>query len=240
MYQKTPWTLKDNKKSKKTKATGKVFFKEDVAVSTARVQKLFENNKEKVFSNQEIAVELGMSVGTVSGITNRLEALQNIKIVKVRQTVSALSQVFQHKDGSLHSVEKEKAKEDTAKLVKELFENNTNQVFTKEDIIEQLSNSSKGQIEESIKILLLNGVLKLVGTKDSKAQYQYINGNLEGFTIYGEPDENYSSLGSFLESKQATHKKEYFTKELANKEYRLFYSSTIHIICILDITTIPS
>ena len=239
MLRENPWTLtkkseenvkkekpKKERSVKKVLEKAKAKFTEDVAVSTYRVRKLFEDNKEKVYSNQDIASALGISLGTVSCITNRLEALHEIKIVKVRQLVSALSQVFQHREGSMNYVEKEKSKKDTALLVKELFEKDKNYVFTRKNVSEAIPDRSKGQIDESIRILLLTNTIKLVGNSISgKAQFQHIKGDMKGIEVLAEPNENYCSLKEFLEVNNAEHNEEYFKKALSKKQHKRLYST---------------
>lgn len=233
MYQDKPWSLTKEEKKNVKKETSKKkvsnakpnFFTEDLAVSSARVLKLFKENKEKYYSNLDISVELGMSSGTVSNVTNRLEALGEIKIVKVRQLVSALSQVFQYKSGSMVSVEKEKAKKDTARLVKDLFENDKNAVYTKQDIMQALPKCSKGQIEESIRILLLNETLKLLlDFEGGSAKYQHFSGNRKGIKVHTEHDLDYITLKEFLKKVDFNYNKEEFLKRLPEK-CRAFYSS---------------
>lgn len=241
MYNSEPWPL--NKKAQETKKSEKSskkevaakakekFYSADIAVSTARVLKLFEDNKERRFSNQDIAGELGMSVGTVSSITNRLEALKDIKIVGNRQTVSAISQVFQHKAGTKFGFQKEKIDKnsrevvkDTAQVVKELFESNKNAVYTKEEVINKLEGYSKGQIGESLQILVLNKTVKLLEDYEGdKAQYQHISGNKKGVDVCAEPDERYITVGAYLKSLNfvADSKK---LKENLPKHFRMFHS----------------
>ena len=242
MYNSEPWPLnekvqteKKSKKNSKKEVAAKAkekFYSADIAVSTARVLKLFEDNKDKKFSNQDIAGVLGMSVGTVSSITNRLEALTDIKIVGNRQTVSAISQVFQHKAGTKFGFQKEKidknSKEvikDTAQVVKELFESNKNAVYTKEEVIHNLEGYSKGQIEDSLKILVLNKTVKLLEDYEGdKAQYQHINGNKKGVEVCVEPDERYTTVSAYLKNLNfvADSKK---LKENLPKHFRVFHST---------------
>lgn len=203
----------------------------DIAISTARVLKLFNENKERKFSNQDIAEELGMSIGTVSSITNRLEALTDIKIVGNRQTVSAISQVFQHKSGAKGGFQKEKIDKnkqvikDTAQVVKELFESNKNSVYTKEDVIKKLQGYSKGQIEDSLKILLLNGTIKLLEEcKGNKALYQHTSGNKKGVEVCTEIDDRYMTVNEYLQSLNYVGDKEKLRRNLP-KHYRMFYST---------------
>ena len=218
MYQTEPWTLE--KKELRTVKNSYIKNREDdLAVSTARVRKLLEDNKDKVFSNSEIAENLGISLGTVSNITNRLESISNIKIVKVRQLKSALSQVFQHIDGPLPAVTKERGKRDVIVNVLDRFKQNPNEVFTKDDLMKVLENS-ENKIRMALQILLLNGTIKLVGSEFGKAKYQYKTGNKKGMEIYVNKDKGYYTLNEY--------RKEYNIKDtfkVDSSKGRLYYSS---------------
>lgn len=222
-YVDTPWTL--NEKELEVKKTPYIKNREaDLAVSTARVRRFLEDNKNKVFSNNEIADSLGISLGTVSNITNRLESIADIKIVKVRQLRSALSQVFQHIDGPLPAVTKERGKRDAIVNVLDRFRQNPNAIFTKEDLVNTLENS-EGKIRLSLQILLLNGTIKLVGSEFGKAQYQYKTGDKKGLEIYATPDENYCTIGKYLKENNIKLEVKDVTNELKVNKSRLFYSS---------------
>lgn len=224
MYRQKPWTLED-KKQRVRKSPYIKNRQADLAISTAKVLRLFRENKEKTYSNNEIASILGISLGTVSGITNRLEAIKNIKIVKVRQLKSALSQVFQHSAGSSFAVTKERGKEDTIVSVFSLFVSNKNKVFTKDEIMHNLTNS-EGQIRLALQILLLNGEIKLVGETDKRcAQYQHKDGNKKGFQIFDTEDENYITLPEYLELNNLKEHKNFFEQNAKTRKYRRFYTS---------------
>ena len=241
MFNEQPWPLKTKRETKKvkksiTETAKEKFYSEDIAVSTARVLKLFEDNKEKKFSNQDIASELGMSLGTVSSITNRLEALADIKIVGNRQSVSAISQVFQHKAGTKFGFQKEKIDKnskrivkDTAQVVKELFENDKNAIYTKEDVIKILKDYSKEQIVKSLNILVLSKTIKLLKDYEgNKAQYQHVQGNKEGVEVFYEPDENYTSVGAYLKNLNYKADVEKLKNNLP-KHFRMFHSTRGYI-----------
>lgn len=220
MYKTEPWTL--NEKDLEVKKSPYIKNREaDLAISTARVRKFLENNKDKVFSNNEIADNLGISLGTVSNITNRLESISDIKIVKVRQLRSALSQVFQHTEGPLPAVTKERGRRDAILNVLDRFRQNPNEVFTKDSLVETVNNS-EGKIRLSLQILLLNGTIKLVGTEFGKAQYQYKTGNKKGMEIYVNRDENYTTVKNY--TKERNLKPSAF-KNLDESKSRLYYSS---------------
>lgn len=223
MYKQKPWTL--DKKSRINKSPYIKNREADLAISTARVQKLFKENKDKTYSNNEISSILGMSLGTVSEITNRLEAIQDIKIVRVRQLKSALSQVFQHYSGSYPPVFKERGKEDSIVSVHALFTSNINKVFTKNELLQNLDNS-EGKVRRSIQILLLDGHIKLVGsTENGQALYQHKDGNKKGIEIYQDKDDNYITLSNYLKNNNLKEKRSYFKHNLRKKTFRLFYSN---------------
>lgn len=221
MYKTEPWTLNE----KETKKVSSPYIKNreaDLAVSTARVRKFLEDNKNKSFSNNEIAESLGISLGTVSNITNRLESIADIKIVKVRQLKSALSQVFQHIDGPLPSVTKERGKRDAIVNVLDRFRQNPNEIFTKDDLV-KVVNNTESKIRLSLQILLLNGTIKLVGSEFGKAQYQYKTGDKKGLEIYINKEEGYFTLSEYI--KENNLKKDLF-ENIDNSKGRLYYSST--------------
>ena len=250
MYKAEPWSLNETeKKTKKVVKTKKAvsnpskveikveakekFYSADIAVSTARILKLFEDNKDKCFTNKDISKELGMSVGTVSSVTMRLEALADIRIVGNRRIkgTSSGAQKFQHKNGSMPGFQRETVEEDTnelvkdaAQVVKELFESDKNAVYTKEGVIDKLEGYSKDQIGESLKILVLNKTVKLLEDYEGgKAQYQHINGNKKGVDVSAEPDKRYISVNDYLKGLNfiADSKK---LKSNLPKHFRMFHS----------------
>ena len=221
MYKTEPWTL--DQKELEVKKTPYIRNREaDLAVSTARVRRFLEDNKNKVFSNNEIAENLGISLGTVSNITNRLESIADIKIVKVRQLRSALSQVFQHVDGPLPAVTKERGRRDAIVNVLDRFRQNPNAVFTKDDLVKVVDNT-ENKIRLSLQILPLNGTIKLVGSEFGKAQYQYKTGDRKGIEIYVNKDENYCTISEYKKNNQI--KKDSF-KNIDPSKSRLYYSSS--------------
>lgn len=216
------------KSSKKSVESGARFYKDDVAVAAAQVMELFEKNKTKMYTNKDIANELGLSEGTITGVTTRLEALRKIKIVEILQRVSAYTVYYQHIAGPSQRVNKRRGvngdKKDTSQLMLELFEEDKNRVFTKKELVEILKakGESEGQIDTSLRILLLGQDLKIVGDK----QFQHIKGNEKGFIVYKEHNRNYRTLSAFLKDNKVGHKKQYFEKKLKNKTQRLFHSTS--------------
>ena len=223
MYKTEPWTL--NEKELETRKSPYIKNREaDLAVSTARVRKFMEDNKTKIFTNNEIAENLGISLGTVSNITNRLESIGDIKIVRIRQKTSALSQVFQHIDGPLPAYTKERGKRDAIINVLDRFRQNPDEIFTKDDLVKMVNNT-ESKIRLSLQILLLNGTVKLVGSEFGKAQYQYKTGNKKGATIWANPDENYCTISRYLKDNNIKIDSSTVSKELDPSKARLFYSS---------------
>ena len=234
MYSNEPWTL-DEKKVKKSKSVKKSkgnskFFKEDIAVAAAQIMDLFEKNKTKTYTNKDIANELGLSESTVTGVTTRLEALRKIKIVEILQRVSAYTVYYQHIAGPSQRVNKRRGingdKKDTAQLMLELFEENKNRVFTKKELVEILTakGESEGQIDTSLRILLLGWDIKVVGEEDQKGLYQHISGNKKGLKIYKNSDEKYCSVPTFIKESNFKGDEENLRRNLP-RTYRLFYSS---------------
>lgn len=221
MHEQMPWTLQE--KELRVRKSPYIRNKEaNLEISTQAVKRLFKENSEKTFTNNEIAETLGISLGTVSDITNRLEAIQDIKIVKVRQLRSALSQVFQHSSGSMRAVIKERGKADAVICVYETFQASPNRIFTKNDLLSILDNT-EGKIRRSLQILLLDELIKLVGCDDRGcAQYQYCKGNAKGIKIYKERTSGYMTISEF------TQKYHVGTKSLKDRDVsksKLFYSS---------------
>ena len=229
-----PWTLEERKTSNKKKVSKGVtytknkFFSDDVAVAAAQVMDLFEKDKTKTYTNKDIANELGLSEGTVTGVTTRLEAIKKIKIVEILQRVSAYTVYYQHIEGPAQRVNKRRGvdgnKKDTAQLMLELFEENKNRVFTKKELIEILTakGESEGQIDTSLKVLLLGQDIKITGNKE----FQHIKGNKKGLKVFKEHDSHYKTLTTFLRDNKIIDKKEYFEKRIKNKSSRLFHSSS--------------
>lgn len=225
MYKETPWTLEEKSKSRVKKSTYVKNRESDEAISTARVLKLFEDNKEKRYTNNEIAKILGISVGTVSAINNRLVALGDTKLTALGKKPN-LFQVFQHANGSGVTVPLLYTKEDASISILSIFKGNKNKTYTKQDIAEVVA-CSEGMLTKSLQILLVNRKIKLIGhTEDGKAMYQHAEGNKSGYEIYTEPDEDYMSLSVYLKNNSLKKQKALFDKKLRNKKFRLFYSST--------------
>ena len=244
MYNSEPWPLnkkvqetKKSEKSSKKEVAAKAkekFYSADIAVSTARVLKLFEDNKDKCYTNKDIAKELKISESTVSKITMRLEALFNIRIVGNRRVEGSSNgaQEFQHKKGLMPGFQRKTVKKgtnelvkDSAQAVKELFESNKNAVYTKDEVIEKLNNYSKDQVGESLQILVLQKDIKLLEDyEDNKVHYQHIRGNKKGVDVCYEPNEAYISVGTYLKGLNfvADSKK---LKENLPKHFRMFHST---------------
>ena len=218
------------KSSKKNVENGARFYKDDVAVAAAQVMELFEKNKTKIYTNKDIANELGLSEGTVTGVTTRLEALRKIKIVEILQRVSAYTVYYQHIAGPSQRVNKRRGidgnKKDTSQLMLELFEEDKNKVFAKKELVEILKakGESEGQIDTSLRILLLGQDVKVVGEENQKGLYQHVDGNKKGLKVYRNTDESYCSVPTFIKESNFKGSEEALRRNLP-KSYRLFYSS---------------
>ena len=229
-----PWTLEEGKTSNKKKVSKGVtytknrFFSDDVAVAAAQVMDLFEKDKTKTYTNKDIANKLGLSEGTVTGVTTRLEAIKKIKIVEILQRVSAYTVYYQHIEGPAQRVNKRRGvdgnKKDTAQLMLELFEENKNRVFTKKELVEILTakGQSEGQIDTSLRILLLGSNIKVIGVDKGNAKYQHEHGKNVGMNVSYKHDPEYCSISTFMnEEKLSENKRSLF---LGLKKYRIFYS----------------
>ena len=231
MYKTQPWTLEEKESDLKLLKKSPSFLKEDKAVSTARVISLFEQNKNKVFTNRSIATQLGLSEETVSCITNRLEATSMIKITKVLQRYSAYSLQYQHKEGPLQSVSKARGvdgnKKDAVQVVQELFEKDTSAILSKKEITLALDGkASEGHVGESLRILLIMGIIKIIDNFEGRTpKFQHTSGNQKGLTVLIDNDENYKSLKEFFKDKVYSEQERKEFKNQLPKECKLYYSS---------------
>ena len=230
-YQTQPWTLDEKKIGTGATKMSMPIFKEEMAVSTARVTKLFEQNKNVIYTNRDLAFKLGLSEGTISCITSRLQATGTIKIVEVHSRVSAYSMGYQHKEGPSQGVPRLKGydgkQKDAAVLVQELFEENINAVFTKAEVIEKLKGrASKGHVEESIKILLLIKVIKVIDDFENKTlKLQSYSGNKKGINVLAELDEEHMTLRDFIKQEHFSEKEKAEALNKLPKTCELFYSN---------------
>lgn len=223
MYKETPWTLneKNNRLRKSKYIKGR---QADLAISTARVIKLFELHKEKTFTTGQVAETLGLSDGTVSSILNRLSTLGD-KIVVTKISRPHPAYIYQHRECASMIVPFSYKKKDPIISIIEFFQKDENAIYTKDELLSKL-NCSESMLRRSLQILLLQGDIKLVGSKNGKAQYQYKTGNAEGAEISHVEDSNYIKFSNYLEEKKLKDKRDNIKKILGNVKTRLFYSST--------------
>lgn len=226
MYKETPWTLnkKDTTKNRTRKSS---YIKErqaDLAISTARVLKLFELHKEKTFTTGQVAEALGLSDGTVSSILNRLSTLGD-KIVVTKISRPHPAYIYQHRECAPMIVPFSYKKKDPIISIIEFFQKDENAIYTKDKLLNKLA-CSESMLRRSLQILLLQGDIKLVGSINGKAQYQYKTGNAEGAEISHVEDSNYIKFNNYLEEKKLKDKRDDIKKILGNVKTRLFYSST--------------
>lgn len=232
MFKTKPWTLDEKKVN--TSIVSKplsLLEKKDKAVSTARVIALFQENPDKEFTNKKLAKELELSEGTVSCITNRLEATSAIKITGVNQRFTAYSLRYQHKDGPLQSAPRYRGidgkKKDSVQLVHELFEANKDTIYTKKQLIEIFKGqASAGHIGESVRMLLIMQVIKVIDDFEGRVpKFQHIDGNANGLPVYYNEDENYTSLNKFFRNRFFSEKEKKLFREFFKGTCRLYYSS---------------
>lgn len=219
-YQSQPWTL-DEKESRVKKSNYIKNRESDKAISTARVFQIFEENKNKKFTNRDIAKYLGISESTISGITGKLRDLESIKQVgeiKPNRTI-----VYQHIDGP-DSFKVMYNKIPTSQEIRNLFRNNTNKVYSSKLIAEETGYSSN-IISSAMRVLLFNGTVKMVGTENGNVQYQYKTGNREGITVYTTGDKDYCSLNEFIEENNLKKAKEALKNKLDGRKSRFYYSA---------------
>mgnify|MGYP003296388023 CR=1 FL=1 len=193
-YQNQPWTL-DEKELRVKKSNYVKNRESDKAISTARVLQIFEENKNKKFTNRDIAKQLSISESTISGITGKLRDLGSLKQVgevKPNRTI-----VYQHIDGP-DSFEVMYDKVPTSQEIRNLFRNNSHKVYTSKLVAKETGYSSS-IVSSILRVLLFNGTIKMVGTENGTVQYQYRTGNREGITVYTTRNKDYCSLDEFIE-----------------------------------------
>lgn len=222
MYKSKPWTLEEKRTRKSS------YIKErqaDLAISVSRVKKLFELHKEKTFTIAQISEALNLSEGTVSSIMNRLITLGDIHVVMMKRPHWA--PVFQHADSAPTQVNFTYVKQDAIVGILNLFKADKNKIFTKKDILSELK-CSESMLRRSLQILLLNGEIKLVGSTEGSAEYQYKTGNRQGYEISCIEDERYTKLSDYLKEKNLQDKAQEIKEILEEVTVgeRIFYAST--------------
>lgn len=221
MHKSTPWTL--NETTEKSRVRKSNYIKERKAsleIAVSRVRKFVELHKEKVFTIAQLAEALDLSEGTISSIMNRLTTLGEVSVVYMQRP--HWSPVFQHYSTAPCSVTFIYKKGDPIVRVKEIFENNRNEIYSKAMILQRV-NISESMLNRCLQIFLTNGTIKLVGTAEGHAQYQHISGKDLEIELYTELDDSYKALSEYLNENNLTNYREIFIKELKNKD-KLFYT----------------
>ena len=224
MHKQTPWTL-DEEDTKESRVRKSNYIKErqsDLAISTARVQKLFELHKEKTFTIAQIAEALSLSEGTVSSIMNRLITLGDVSVVKMLRPHWA--PLFQHIELAPSKVDFSYKKEDPIISIINVFKSNKDSVYSKDDLLKLLT-CSESMLRRSLQILLLKGDIKLVGSSKGSARYQYKTGNLKGIEVYQDSDDRYTRFLDYINENNLKNKIDEIKMNLDNVKTRLFYSN---------------
>lgn len=225
MYNKKPWTLEEERDNRTSTHLSNYVEKRkiDMAISTARVQKLFEVHKEKTFTTAQVAIALGLSEGTVSSILNRLVTLEDINVVFMQRP--HWSPVYQYAGSSSNKVFFTYKKEDPILKVIKIFKENKDTIYSKKDILKIIT-CSNGMLTRILQILLLKGDIKMVGSKDCNALYQYKLGNAQGILVSNTFDDKYIRFIDYINEKNLKDIQEDIKKHLSKAQIRLFYSST--------------
>lgn len=204
-YTSKPWTLEAQEpkllKMKKEEIRMRELkdkVKENIPVSAVRIVKFLNKNKDKKFTNKQIAMETGLSESTVSGITEKLEEIGILKnpksyrsILNHRPTIT-----YQSAKGYRGESTIEREYEGCIAKVLTMFEKNVNKVYSTLQITEELK-EVKNKVAQAISILLATDKIKLIDKKEAPI-YQHIKGNKVGIPIAKEADKNYITLKSYL------------------------------------------
>ena len=226
-----PWVLEE--KAQKTKNTReKMQMKEllaknvkNVPVSTARIIKFLDQNKDRTFTNAEVAKEVTLSISATSGILDKLEEIGVVKVTKIRKSISSgISQVYQSSLGNLGKVEKERVAEGVISKALKVFNKNVNKTYKNKDIAE-LIETSKNKVSTALSILLITGKIKVVGSSNRTFIYQNIEGNKEALKVTTEPSSNYMTLNDYLTLNNIKGNIQEFKSRINNGHLRLFYSN---------------
>lgn len=231
-YNKIPWTTIQEPKAIKEKREEMQLkeiqskVEESLPITVARIVKFLNNNKDRTFTNRQIASEIGISGSFVSGIMDKLEEIGCVKVVKVRKHSSAgISQVYQSAEGTSKESVKEREAKGSAAHVLEAFKNNKNKCYTKKEIANVIE-EPQCKVGAIISILLVTEKIKVVGIEDGTLIYQYITGKNPALKIYTEPNKSYITLGGYLKMNSIrSNLKEIKSKVIKENKYsRFFYS----------------
>ena len=232
-YSSKPWTSEvQEPKTLKTKREeiqqkeiqSKV--EENLPVSAARIVAFLNKNKDRRFTNKQIASEVGISSSVASGIMDKLEEIGCVKVVKVRKhTAAGISQVYQSAEGTSKETVKEREAEGYIAKVLSVFKNSVNKTYSKKEIAKELG-ISKDKVGQALSILLVTEKVKVVGIDEDSLSYQNIKGKKPAVEIATEPSKVYMTLSNYLKMNGIKGDiKEFKTKVSTEKGHsRLFYS----------------
>ena len=152
MYKSMPWTLSEKpvKNSKTKNNATNLFFKEikkgeeeiaensnslkikkdeNLPISVSRIVKFLNKNKDKSFTNAQIAKETGISVGLISGITDKLEGIGIIQPGLRKAVGKNTVQTYQSALANSGKIPKERiGGKEVIELVQEIFNKNRNKM----------------------------------------------------------------------------------------------------------------
>lgn len=220
-----PLLQSDNVKSEK-----KVSNKEsNLPVSVARIVKFLDKNKNQKYTNKQIALEIGLSESTVSGITEKLEEIGIIKNPpSIRQSFNHKAILtYQSSKGYLDKSTVERVDyEGCIAQVLQVFEKNKNKIYFKKEIAEK-TGLPKDKVSQAFPVLLVTGKIKVVGIENDLLIYQSIKGRKAAIEIATEPDDSYMTLGNYIEKNDIKGNLKEIKKKVAKKKghSRLFYSN---------------
>ena len=230
-YTSKPWTIEEepkNLKEFKKEAQMKELAKRNKVVqpvTVARIVEFLDKNKNKTFTNAEIAAAIG--VRSVSSIMDKLEEIGAVKVVKIRKgIVSGISQVYQSAKGDFKkSVEKERMAEGLISKTLRIFEASINKIYSRADLAEVLG-VDKNDLSPVISILLSTDKIKPIAEKGSEViRYQNINGNKAGLKYEKNADPSYITLGSYLKMNNIKAKIKDVQKKCNEKGQSRFFQS---------------
>lgn len=232
-YSTKPWTIEEQepkilKVKRKEMQLKEIQNKteENLPVSAARIVTFLNKNKNRCFTNKQIAAEVGISASMASGIMDKLEEIGCVKVAKIRKGLnSGISQVYQSHDGNSTKVEKEREVEGYISKVLAVFENNINKVYSKKEISTGLG-ISKDKVGQALSILLVTERVKAIGIEGDVLVYQNIKGKKPAVKIATEPNSSYVTLGSYLKMNGIKGDIKELKEKVATEKghSRLFYS----------------
>ena len=230
--QELPWTITEEPKLIKRKRTEMQLkevqskTEESLPVSTARIVKFLNENKNNSYTNRQIATEVGLSGSTVSGVMDKLEEIGCVKVVKLRKSAtSGISQVYQSIEGGSTTVEKEREVEGYISKVLSIFNRNLNKTYSKNEIAANLG-ISKDKVGQALSILLITEKVKIVELDEGDLIYQSMKGKGAGIPVTKESNKNYMTLGNYIKTSGIKGDFKELKEKIASERgrSRLFYS----------------